>query len=134
MEDNFDTITKFSKLKFKRCIVPEDAVNLDIDTLEMADVTLEMACAATYARFKRKSGSFSCQLVFAKTKIVPEGMSIPRAELMAASLNASTGHAVNHALSDMIKGRMHFTDSQIALCWISNSRLRLKTMAQKPSH
>ena len=77
---NFDTITKISKLKFKRCIVPEDAVNLDIDTLEL------------------------------------------------------TGHVVNHALSDMIKGRMHFTDSQIALCWISNSRLCLKTMAQKPSH
>ena len=89
---NFDTITKISKLKFKRCVVPEDAVNLDIETLEMADASLEMACAATYARFKRKSGSFSCQLVFAKTKIVPEGMSIPRAELMAASLNALIGH------------------------------------------
>ena len=113
---------------------PRRCCKVDIDTLEMADASLEMACAATYARFKRKSGSFSRQLVFAKTKIVPEGMSIPRAELMAASLNASTGHVVNHALSDMIKGRMHFTDSQIALCWINNSRLCLKTMAQKPSH
>ena len=49
---------------------------------------------AIYARFKLTDGGYSCQLVFARTKIVPKDMSIPRAELLAATLNATTGHVV----------------------------------------
>ena len=123
---NFENISKMGELKFRRCIVPDDAVSLDIETLEMADSSSQMACSAIYARFKRKNGSYSCQLVFARSKIIPEGMSIPRAELLAATLNATTGHTVYLSLQNYVKTRMHFTDSQVALSWISNEQLRLK--------
>ena len=123
---NFDTISKIGEVRFKRCIVPEDAVNLDMDTLEMSDASLDMACSVVYVRFKRKNGLYSCQLVFAKSKIIPEGMSIPRAELLAAQLNATTGHLVYLSLGKYVKSRINLTDSQIALSWISNPQLPLK--------
>ena len=36
-------------------MLPEDAVRLDMETLEMADASLNMACSAVYARFKRNN-------------------------------------------------------------------------------
>ena len=38
--DNFEIISKLSEIKFQRCIVPEDAVSLDMETLEMDDASL----------------------------------------------------------------------------------------------
>ena len=37
-------------------IVPDNAVNLDIQTLEFGDASTEMACIAVYAKFQRKNG------------------------------------------------------------------------------
>ena len=53
-------------------------------------------------------------------------MALPRAELFAASLNASTGHVIKLALGDLYKECIKLTDSQIALHWISNTRNPLK--------
>ena len=125
-ECNFETISKMGQVKFKRCIVPDDAINLDMETIEMADASLVMACAVVYVRFKRKNGLYSCHLIFAKSKIVPEGMSIHRAELLAAELNSITGHVVNISLRKYVKKRIHLTDNQIALSWICNPKLPLK--------
>ena len=74
--------------------MPSDAVNLDIETIDTADASPHIICVAIYARFKKKDGSHSCQLVFARSKIVPKDMSMPRAELLAASLNTTSGHVV----------------------------------------
>ena len=73
----------------------------------MADASLVMACSVVYARFKRRNGLYSCQLIFARSKIVPEGFTIHRAELLAAELNATTGHVVYSALRNYITSRVH---------------------------
>ena len=125
-EKNFQTILEMREIRFKRCVVPDDAVSLEMETIEMGDSSLYMACAAVYVRFKRKNGLYSCQLIFARSKIVPKGMSIPRAELFAAVLNATTGHIVNLSLKNFIKNRISLTDSQVALFWISNPEMQLK--------
>ena len=130
---NFDTISKLGDLKFRRAIVPDDALNLDMETLEMADASHDMACAATYARFKRRDGSYSCQLVFSRSKIVPSGTSIPRAELFAAVLNATTGHIVYSSLKDFITKRIHLTDSIVTLCWINNVQSELNLFVRNRS-
>ena len=64
--------------------------------------------------------------MLARSKVVPKGMSIPRAELYAAVLNAYTEHVVKSALGDYITNRLSLTDSQIVLYWINNSKLQLK--------
>ena len=124
--ENFELIKELGDVTFRRCIVPEDAVNLDIETIEIGDASQQLVCSAVYVRFKRKSGNYSCQLCFAKTKIVPPDMTLPRAELFAAVLTASIGHVVFTSLNKFIKKRIHLTDSQIALFQISNVKIPQK--------
>ena len=124
--ENFDMIKKLGEIKFKRCVVPEDAISLDIDTIEVGDSSLEMSCSAIYVRFKRKNGLYSCQLIFGRTKIISD-MTIPRGELFASVLTATTGHLVCLSLKKYLKSRVCLTDSQIALYWINNTTSPLKS-------
>ena len=125
-KNNFETIIQLGEIKLRRAIVPEDAINLDMEAIEMSDSSLYIACSAIHGRFLRKNGSYSCQLIFARSKIVPDNMTIPRAELFAAVLNATTGHVVHLSLSKYIKNRVSLTDSQIVLFWINNTNSQLK--------
>ena len=70
-------------------------------------------------------GTFSCQLIFARTKIVHD-LSTPRAELEAALLNASSGHIVRLSLKDRITKSWKLSDSQVTLHWINCVRYALK--------
>ena len=96
-------------------IVPDDAVNLEMDTIEIADASLSIACSAVYARFKRKNGLYLCQLVFARSKILPPGITTPTAELFGAVLNATTGHIVDTSLTNFIRDRINLTYIQVVM-------------------
>ena len=85
-----------------------------------------MTCAAVYARFQRKNGMYSSQLVFAWSKIVPENLSQPRAELFAAVLNTYTAEVIKRAFYNHHKKSLRFTDKQIVLHWINNDERPLK--------
>ena len=122
---NFDLVDELRHLKFRRAVVPVDAVSLEMETIETADAGERLICAAVYARFKRKNGSLSCQLIFARTKIIHD-LSIPRAELEAALLNATTGHVVKLSLGSLLKRSWKLSDSQVALHWINCIRYGLK--------
>ena len=41
---------EIDKIIFQRAVVPEDAINLDIQTIDAADASKKLACVATYAR------------------------------------------------------------------------------------
>ena len=96
-ESHFAMIQEINNIRYYRTVVPEDAVDLDVITLDFGDASKVLVCVAIYARFKRKCGSYSCQLVFARSRLVPEGMTQPRAELFAAVLCAHTGEVVKKA-------------------------------------
>ncbi len=83
-KSNIEMIQEIRHIRYNRAVVPEDAVDLNIETIDTADASQSMICVAIYVRFKLKSGGYSCQLLFARTKIVPKDMSQPRAELLAA--------------------------------------------------
>ena len=123
---NFGLIKDLGTLKYKRVIVPPNAKNLDIVTLDFGDASLQLICVAIYARFELKDGSYACHLVFARSKIVPEGTTIPRAELMAASMNATTGYTVQKAFGKYHTGHLKFTDSTVAFHWLSCHKTALK--------
>ena len=125
-KNNFDIISSLNDIQFRRCVVPEDALNLEIELLCFADASEQLACSAIYARFKRKNGLYSCQLLFARSKIIPKNTIIARGEVFGSVLNATTGHIVKLSLGDFVVGEIFFTDSQIVLHWISNSQLQLK--------
>ena len=99
-ESNVEMIKDLKNIRYKRAVVPEDAVDLNMETIDFSDASRKIMCVAIYVRFLRKCGEYSSQLLFSRTKIVPEDMTLPRAELFAASLNASTGHVIKTALGD----------------------------------
>ncbi|MEO1895331.1 MAG: hypothetical protein ABGX32_03585, partial [Methylococcales bacterium] len=127
---NFETIQGLRNVTFNRAIVPPTAKDLKICTLDTADASRQLICVAIYARFHLIDGGYSCQLVFARTKIVPKDMSVPRAELLAATLNATTGHVVKTSFGNYFEKSMKLTDSQIALFWINSTRSELKLWAR----
>ena len=86
------------KMKFQRAVVPEDTINLDIQTIDASDASQKLACVAIYARFLKKDGTHSCQLIFSRSKLIPDGLSQPRVELFTATMNAHTDKIVRRAL------------------------------------
>ena len=125
-ESNFQMMQEIGQIKYRRAIVPMDAKNLDITTIDTGDASAQLICIAIHAQFELKDGTFSCQLVFGRSKVVPEGTSIPRAELMAARMNAATGFTVKKAFGKYHKKSIKLSDSMVALHWISNQRKILK--------
>ena len=125
-ETNFKLMGELADIKFQRAIIPEDAANLNISTLEFGDASKSLVCAAIYVRFLRKCGSYSCQLILSKTRLVPDGMTQPRAELYAAVVNTHTSQVVKRALSKYHRRSTKFTDSQIVLFWLTNDSRALK--------
>ena len=101
-----------------------------METIDLGDASDSLVCSAIYARFLRKNGEYSCQLIFARSKLVPKGMSIPRAELFAAHLNASTAHVVKLSLGERHTNSVKLTHSQVSLFWICNTKVTLKQWAR----
>ena len=128
--DNFRMIEELGNLKYNRVIVPSEAKNLDIFTLDTADASSRLICVAIYARFELKDGSYSCQLVFSRTRVVPDGTTPPRGELLAMEMNAATGFTVQKAFGKYHKGHLKLTDSMVALYWCASVKNSLKTMVR----
>ena len=125
-KSNFEIMKEIENLRFKRAIIPEDTIDLNINTLDLGDASKSMVCVCIYARFKRRNGSYSSQLVFSRSRVVPQGMTQPRAELYAALINAYAGEVVRRSFKKFHKEAIKFTDSQISLHWITNEEKPLK--------
>ena len=69
-KSHFEMMSEIASLRYHRSVVPDDAVSLDIDTIDTGDASKMMACVAIYARFKRQNGKYSldsillCLLIF----------------------------------------------------------------------
>jgi hypothetical protein len=125
--DNREMLEELGTLKYNRVVVPPNAKNLEITTIDAGDASPNLICTAIYARFECRDGTYACQLVFARSKVVPEGTSVPRAELMAAAINAATGFTVQKAFGSYHKDCIKLSDSMVALHWIACTTRRLKT-------
>ena len=97
---HLEMMQDIGNLRFQRALVPEDAVNFDINPVDAADTINKIACVAIYARYLRRNGAYSCQLVFSRSKVVPDGLSQPRAELLAATLNTHSGEIGKRVFQD----------------------------------
>ena len=99
---NFQKMRRIGDMVYNRAVVPGDALSMDVELISAGDASEKMTCAATYIRFKLKGDGHSCQLVLAKTKVVPENTTLPRAELMAATLNVRVSEIVRRSLRNKI--------------------------------
>ena len=123
---HFQMIQELSTIRWKRAVIPSDAVSLEVSTIDCGDASSDIACAAIYVRYLRKNGQYSCQLIFARTKILPEGLTQPRRELVAALLCTHTGEVVRRALQKHHTSSIKLTDNQIVLHWLHNIDIPLK--------
>ncbi|XP_066935302.1 uncharacterized protein [Clytia hemisphaerica] len=123
-------MTQLGEIQFRRAVIPEDAISTNIQTLDFGDASQSLVCVCIYARYTRRNGQFSSQLVFARSRTVPNGLSLPRAELMASLINTHTGEVVKRSFGQYHKSNIKFTDSQIALHWITNDEKPLKLWAR----
>ena len=69
-ESHFQMMNEIETLKYQWAVIPEDAIDAQVETLDFGDASKEIACIAIYARFKRKDGSYSCQLVLARSRLI----------------------------------------------------------------
>ena len=54
-ESNFEMMKEIGNLRFKRAVIPEDAVNLEVNTVDLGDASESMAYIAVYVRFLRRN-------------------------------------------------------------------------------
>ena len=123
---HFEMMEEIKNVRFHRAVIPEDAVSLECETLDFGDASKALICVAIYVRFKRRNGERSCQLLFARSRLVPDSMTQPRAELYAAVINTHSGEVVRRSLVKIHKKAIKFTDSQIVLYWITNKEKSLE--------
>ena len=73
-ESHFQMMNEIKTLKYQRVVIPEDATDTQDGTLDFGDANREVACIGIYARFKCKDGSYSCQLLFSRSRLIPTKM------------------------------------------------------------
>ena len=54
---NFEMMQEIGNIRFQRAVIPEGAVNLDINTIDAADTTTKTICVTIYVRFLRSKGT-----------------------------------------------------------------------------
>ena len=73
-------------------------------------------------------GSLSCSLLLGKSRVMPiKGCTIPRLELQPAVLGAKVGSQLHSELSISVDAQYFWSDSQILLAYILNTRKKLKS-------
>jgi len=121
----FAELLDMPKLAIKRCVVPPNAVSpTSCRLLCLSDAAVTAGGAAIYASYLCTDGSYSCQLLTSKSKLLD--LSIPRNELSAVLLMSEMSFLVAKALGDWVDEVLYFTDSTIAMCWVMNTSKKLR--------
>ena len=118
-------VVDFPVLTIPRCVVPQDAVDPNTARLVcISDAAAHAGGVAIYIGFELQDGSFSNQLLTAKSKLL--SATIPRNELIAILLMTEVTFIVNKALNGLVKDILYVTDSTIAMSWCHNVNRKLK--------
>ena len=75
--DNFWTMHKLRGLQFQRARVPSDAFDTKVYLSGCVDAADNLKIVGVWARFKRKNGEFSCQLIIGRS-LLSKGGTIPK--------------------------------------------------------
>ena len=123
---NLTDIQELKDIRFRRTIVPVDAVNTDIELITSVDASSNVATAVIHTRMKKRDGTYHVQLLCAKSKLVCN-LTIPKGELRAAVLGVSLTHTVSQVLGDRVVKNLFVSDSTIVLYWLNQDERPLQT-------
>ena len=119
----FSFMEDISEVSIPRCLKPVSALS-KVRLLCLADAAEKAGGCAIYAGYEMPDGSYSCRLVYAKSRIMHN--TVPRNELEAILMSAEASLLVQKSLGDCVGEVRYFTDSVIAMCWVLNEKLRLR--------
>ena len=122
--DNFWQIHKLRGLQFQRARVPQDAADTRLHLACCVDAADNLKIVGVWARFRRVCGKFSSQLIIGRS-LLSKGGTIPKEELEAATVGSNLLFIVRRALEGWVEDYALFSDSTIALCWITSENKRL---------
>ena len=113
-----------------RCLKPANfgpgVSRVEVHTF--ADASEKGYGICVYLRILNENNSASSRLLFGKSRVVPlKGCTIPRLELQAAVLGAKVSSQLSQELSLTVDAQYYWSDSQIVLAYLQNTRKKLKT-------
>ena len=116
--ENLEAIQRLKGVVFRRSIIPDDAINLDVEYIVSVDASENIGIAVVHSRVRKKDGTYFVQLVAAKSKLLTCS-TIPRAELKAMVMGATLSHVCVRNMAEQVKNVIYVSDSAISLYWIS---------------
>ena len=121
---NLQIIEELRHVKFRRAVIPIDAVSTTPELIVSCDASEAIAVCVIHARYKLRSGGYSCQILTSKSKLVSTS-TIPRAELKGARMAAAMGFiCIKNFNPSNVK---YLSDSTIVLHWLNNDERPLST-------
>lgn len=115
-------------INIPRCIYsPFDVVTCDL--VCFVDASAKAYAAVIYLRQTHKNGTVTSHLIFSKMRLAPDGLSIPRMELLGLLIGARALHFVREQLKLSVSSSILLCDSQCVLYWLK-SRKALSTFVQ----
>lgn len=116
-----------NQLKIPRKIIKyKDVISVQVYGFAVASIKAYGACI--YIRSVSSAGECDVQLLCAKSKMAPlKVISLPRLELCAVLLLARLANKCIPKLNIDIERKYYWTDSSIALSWISSPSIKWST-------
>ncbi|XP_041453667.1 uncharacterized protein LOC121406862 [Lytechinus variegatus] len=122
-------LSQMEDVKINRCYKPYDFEQVVENQLHnFCDASEKAYGVVTYLRMKNEKGEVDCNIVLAKSRLTPlKKVTLPRLELMAATLAVTMDGMIRHELDLQLKESVFWTDSAIVLHYISNEDKRFHT-------
>ena len=123
--ERLSQLSLLPSISVPRLAIPSEiSGNAPIRLICLSDAGEKAGGAAIYAGAQLGDGSFSCQLLTARSKLLKA--TIPRNELTAVMLMAELAFVAKRAIGHRVAEVIYLTDSTIALSWCQNTSLKLR--------
>lgn len=122
-------LPEVENFKVPRCVVPAGyGAKTEHQLHHFADASEDAYGAVTYLVVRNSKGQVCSSLVFSKSRLAPvKKTTIPRLELMAATVAVKSDVLVRRELDLPLKDSVFWTDSMIVLAYIKNEDKRFHT-------
>ena len=124
-KERFLEYLEYPKVMLTRSVIPTEASGESkIRLLCLSDAGKSAGGCAIYAGCPLNDGSFSCQLLTSKSKLM--NGTVPRNELSAIVMMTELAYICKKALKEEVGEIVYVTDSTIALSWCTNMSIKLR--------
>ena len=126
--ENFKLIEELRDVLYVKCPIPEDALRPSVRIWILSDAAPDGGIIiSAHAGCERRDGTWSCQLLFARSLLAPNGWTTPKVELHALSSLANMSNILEKALTERWLEIIYSgSDSEIAICWTIYEKARLQ--------